>query len=212
AMVVIYAVLLEAVQRVVLKGSATNDWVLAFLATLVAVLLTPPVKTFVQNVLDRAYYRDRYDYRRALVGFARDLNSDLDLNRLSERLVGRVTETLLLDRMALLIAPLGESATGTTRYIATKAVGFDRAGPALATDSGLGHRLQSGETLNLDEPFAVRRFSTDEVAFWRENGIHCFVPCVSKEGTIAVMALGFKESGEPLNSEDMGLVEAVAAQ
>jgi PAS domain S-box-containing protein len=35
---------------------------------------------------------------------------------------------------------------------------------------------------------------------------------VSKEGTIAVMALGGKESGEPLNSEDMGLLEAVAAQ
>jgi hypothetical protein len=114
--------------------------------------------------------------------------------------------------MALLIAPLGESSTATTRYIATQAIGFDRPLPALATDSGLGHRMQSGETLNLDEPLAVRRFSTDEVAFWREYGIHCFVPCVSKEGTIAVMALGGKESGEPLNSEDMGLVEAVAAQ
>ena len=31
-----------------------------------------------------------------------------------------------------------------------------------------------------------------EVEFWREAGIHYFVPCVSKEGTIAVMALGRK--------------------
>ena len=37
------------------------------------------------------------------VGFARDLNSDLDLNRLSERLVSRVVETLLVDRMALML-------------------------------------------------------------------------------------------------------------
>jgi hypothetical protein len=64
AMVVIYAVLLESVERVFLKGNGANQWVLAFLATLVAVLLAPPVKTFVQNVLDRAFYRDRYDYRR----------------------------------------------------------------------------------------------------------------------------------------------------
>ena len=41
---------------------------IAFLATLVAVLLAPPVKDFVQNALDRAFYRDRYDYRRALSG------------------------------------------------------------------------------------------------------------------------------------------------
>ena len=40
-------------------------------------------------MLDRAYYRDRYDYRRALVAFARELNTDLDLQRLSERLVDR---------------------------------------------------------------------------------------------------------------------------
>jgi hypothetical protein len=83
AVVVIYAVVLEAVRTVLLKGDGSNQWVLALLAILVAVLLTPPIKDFVQNLLDRAFYRDRYDYRRALVGFARDLNSDLDLHRLS---------------------------------------------------------------------------------------------------------------------------------
>src|SRR5678815_5056977 len=104
AVVVIYAVLLEAVRTVFLRGNGSDQWVLALLAILVAIFLTPPIKDFVQNLLDRAFYRDRYDYRRALVGFARDLNSDLDLHRLSERLVSRVVETLLVDRMALMLA------------------------------------------------------------------------------------------------------------
>ena len=73
-------------------------------------LLSRPVKNAIQTGLDRVYYRDRYDYRRALVGFARDLNSDLDLYRLSERLVHRVTETLVVDRMALMLAPTGVGA------------------------------------------------------------------------------------------------------
>ena len=103
AIVAIYAALLQGVQRVWLKGDDEHDWIIAFLATLVALLLAPPVKNAVQNALDRAFYRDRYDYRRALVGFARDLNSDLDLHRLSERLVSRVVETLLVDRMALML-------------------------------------------------------------------------------------------------------------
>ena len=34
----------------------------------VVVLLAQPVKEAVQNALDRVFYRDRYDYRRALVG------------------------------------------------------------------------------------------------------------------------------------------------
>ena len=137
AMVVIYAVLLEAVGRVFLRGNDANQWVLAFLATLVAVLLAPPVKTFVQNMLDRAFYRDRYDYRRALVGFARDLNSDLDLNRLAERLVSRVVETLLVDRMALMLED-----EVTPHFGSMRASGFgDGHPPALPKRSAVGTRV-----------------------------------------------------------------------
>jgi two-component system, NtrC family, sensor kinase len=208
AMVVIYAVLLEAVERVFLRGNAANQWVLAFLATLVAVLLTPPVKTFVQNVLDRAFYRDRYDYRRALLGFARDLNSDLDLNRLAERLVSRVVETLLVDRMALLledeVAP---------HFGSMWASGFgDGHPPALPKRSAIGSHLVEGHNVTLDDPTAVGRFAVEEIEFWRDAGLYYFVPCVAKDGTIAVLALGRKDRGDPLSSEDMALLAAVAGQ
>jgi hypothetical protein len=208
AMVVIYAVLLEGVERVFLKGNAANQWVLAFLATLVAVLLTPPVKTFVQNLLDRAFYRDRYDYRRALLGFARDLNSDLDLNRLAERLVSRVVETLLVDRMALLledeVAP---------RFGSMWASGFGASHPpALPKRSAIGNRLVEGHNVTLDDPTAVGRLAAEEIEFWRDAGLYYFVPCVAKDGTIAVLALGRKNSGEPLSSDDMALLAAAAGQ
>jgi PAS domain S-box-containing protein len=182
--------------------------VLAFLATLVAVLLVPPVKNFVQDALDRAFYRDRYDYRRALVGFARDLNSDLDLNRLGERLVTRVMETLLVDRMALMLEDEAAPHFGSVR-----ASGFgDAHPPAIAKLSGVGARLADGHDVILDDPIAVGRFAVEEIEFWRDAGLYYFIPCVSKEGTIAVLALGRKSTGEPLNSEDMGLLGAVAGQ
>ena len=181
---------------------------LAFLATLVAVLLTPPVKTFVQNMLDRAFYRDRYDYRRALLGFARDLNSDLDLNRLAERLVSRVVETLLVDRMALLLED-----EVTPHFGSMWASGFgDGHPPALPKRSGVGGRLVEGHIVTLDDPTAVGRFAVEEIEFWRDAGLYYFVPCVAKDGTIAVLALGRKNSGEPLSSEDMALLAAVAGQ
>jgi hypothetical protein len=208
AMVVIYGVLLEAVQRVFLNGNPANQWVLAFLATLVAVLLTPPVKTFVQSVLDRAFYRDRYDYRRALLGFARDLNSDLDLNRLAERLVSRVVETLLVDRMALMLED-----EVTPHFGSMWASGFgDSHPPALPKRSAIGSRLVDGHNVTLDDPTAVGRFAVEEIEFWRDAGLYYFVPCVAKEGTIGLLALGRKNSGEPLSSEDMALLAAVAGQ
>jgi PAS domain S-box-containing protein len=187
-----------------------RNTVIALLATLVVVLLSRPVKNLIQTTLDRVYYRDRYDYRRALVAFARDLNSDLDLFRLSERLVHRVRETLLVDRMAVLLAPMAPGRDG--EFIAVAHAGFTGAPPLLHRGSDAGTRLISGHTLTLDDPLAQRRLAPEEVEFWREAGIHYFVPCVSKEGTIAVMALGRRASSEPLSSEDMALLSAVAAQ
>ena len=206
AIIAIYAVLLELAQAL---GRDEHNPVIAFLATLVVVLLSHPVKNAIQTGLDRVYYRDRYDYRRALVGFARDLNSDLDLQRLSERLVHRVTETLVIDRMALLLAPASRD---TNDFLPIAHAGFAGDPPTLNGTSEAGMRLVSGHTLNLDDPLTQRRMATRELELWREYGIHYFVPCVSKEGTIAVMALGRKASSEPLSSEDMALLAAVAAQ
>lgn len=208
AIVLIYAGLLQLVQRVFLRGGAPNEWVLALLATLVGVLLAPPVKAFVQNTLDRAFYRDRYDYRRALVGFARDLNSDLDLNRLAERLVSRVVETLVVDRMALM---LDDEASPDFRSV--RASGFAGAEPPpLPRRSGIGARLSSGHIVALDDPTAVGRFAVEEIEFWRDAGLYYFVPCVAKGRTIAVLAVGRRATGEPLSSEDMGLLVAAAGQ
>src|SRR5437667_10112046 len=92
------------------NDSDSHNWIVALLATIIVVLLAQPVKDAMQNALDRVFYRDRYDYRRALVAFARDLNSDLDVVRLSQRLVARIVETLVVDRMALMLAPGGAGA------------------------------------------------------------------------------------------------------
>jgi len=211
AIAAIYAVLLNIAGAIFFKDADQRNPVIALLATLVVVLLSRPVKNAIQTGLDRVYYRDRYDYRRALVGFARDLNSDLDLLRLSERLVHRVTETLLVDRMALMLAPVSVSPEDGD-FITIAHAGFVNQPPRLSRTSEVATRLISGHTLALDDNLALRRLDSREGEFWREGGIHYFVPCVSKEGTIAVMALGRKASAEPLSSEDMALLAAVAAQ
>ena len=207
AILAIYLLLLNLATYAVFDTTSQHNLVIALLATLVVVLLASPVKNAIQAALDRAFYRDRYDYRRALVGFARDLNSDLDLARLSDRLVSRVMETLLTDRMVLLMA---DEVSGDFEPIRT--AGFAVPPPGLSRRSGLGGRLDAGHTVALDDPLAARRFTDEEIEFWRDWGLFYFVPCVSKEGTIAVLALGRRESAEPLSSEDMALLAAVAGQ
>jgi len=184
-----------------------RNWVVAVLATAVVVLLLQPVKAAVQNALDRLFYRDRYDYRRALVGFARDLNADLDVVRLSERLVTRVVETLVVDRMALMLADERSHDFGSISDF-----GFARAAPKLSRTSSFLARLDAGHTVALDDPIAAARFTAEEVEFWRDAGIYYFVPCLFEGRAIAVLALGRKDADQPFNSEDLALLTAVAGQ
>ena len=129
----IYSILLWTAGKIFLRAAdQQQNPVIALLATCVVVLLSRPVKNAIQTGLDRVYYRDRYDYRRALVGFARDLNSDLDLQRLSERLVHRITETLVVDRMALMLAPV----SGSGDFITIAHAGFPDVPPPLSPSGG----------------------------------------------------------------------------
>ena len=181
----------------------------ALFATLIVALVAPWLWTAIQSGLDRLYYRDRYDYRRALVSFTRDLNSDLDLNRLSTRLVSRIAETLAIERIALYLPdPRGD----TGRFIAVASGGFSTGVPAIQTGSALSARLADGQTIIIDDPFPARRLGGEEGAAWREHGLTSFVPCVSNDLTIAVLAVGRRAHGEPLSSEDMTLLGAVAGQ
>lgn len=211
AMAGIYLVLERLASLVFLQGSSQHNSVIALLATAVVVLLARPLRDAIQAMLDRVYYRDRYDYRRALVGFARDLNSDLDLGRLTKRLVARVTETLVIDKMVLMLgASDGNQLTGA--FDPVQWIGFKAKPPVLSGESSVASWLRGHRKIVLDYSAVDERLSSDEVQFWRGQGIDYFVPCISEEETIAIMALGRKGSGEPLSSEDMALLAAVAGQ
>jgi PAS domain S-box-containing protein len=184
-----------------------HNWIIAVLATVVIVLLAQPVREAVQNALDRVFYRDRYDYRRALVGFARDLNTDLDVVRLGQRLVSRIVETLVVDRMALMLADerLGD-------FSSIGDFGFAQNVPELQRSSSFVSRLDTGHTVALDDPISAAWFAAEDVEFWRDQGIYYFVPCIFEGTAIAVLALGRKDTDEPFNSEDLALLTAVAGQ
>ncbi len=207
AIVAVYAVLLRLAGSLFFDGSHDHTPVIAMLATLVVVLVSRPLKNVIQATFDRAFYRDRYDYRRALVGFARDLSADLNLYRLGDRIVSRVTETLLVDRMALLLA---DEQSG--EFVSIRSSGMDGVPVHLSRASALGARMAAGASIDLDDPATTHGLGPADVEPWRELELYYFVPCVSKDTTIAVLALGRKAHAEPLSSEDLALLAAVAGQ
>src|SRR5262249_29274546 len=77
--------------------------VIAILSTLVVALLFSPVKDRIQEGIDRLFFRERYNSRRALPRLSQDLHPDLDLARRAERLLAGVHDALGVSALPLFL-------------------------------------------------------------------------------------------------------------
>ncbi len=60
------------------------------LAVVVTALLFDPVRKWIQDKLDQFFYRTRYDYRRTLIEFGREMSSETDLDKMLASVVDRL--------------------------------------------------------------------------------------------------------------------------
>ncbi len=71
---------------------------------LIAAFVFQPIRNWIQEQLDRYYfYKDRYDYRRTLIEFARELGSPTDLGEMLESVADRLIRTLGIRHVAFFV-------------------------------------------------------------------------------------------------------------
>ena len=175
----------------------------AVIAIVVAAFLFEPFRNWLQSRLDHFFYRDRLDYRRTLIEFGRALTSQVHLQTLLGSALDRISQTLLIDRVAV--------------FLEDQAV---PAGFALARSMGV---RPEGE---LDLSF-LRAASERDCLFFesaRTSGdigdsvrktvaqldLNYFIPCRLRERTVAVLGLGKTVDGDYLSSEDLELLFTIA--
>lgn len=71
--------------------------------TLTIAALFNPLRTRIQNLLDRRFYRARYDAEKALIDFAETARDEVDMNVISTRLLSVVAETVQPEELQLLL-------------------------------------------------------------------------------------------------------------
>lgn len=190
-----------------------HSTILALLSAIVVVLLFTPIKTRIQVAIDRLFYRERYDYRRALLAFSRDLNAHLDLDRLSSRLVDRIADTFEVEKVALLVPSLEN---GALRISAARGLSEDECDHLVVKKkSDLYERFSNGESVYYGE--FDWNSSSHFVKGVVEDGLmidelQYAIPCCSRDNVVGLILLGPRWNQKTLSSEDMELLDMLSGQ
>jgi two-component system, NtrC family, sensor kinase len=182
---------------------------------LIAAFLFQPIRNWMQEQLDRYFYRDRYDYRRTLVEFARELSSETDLDAMLSIVADRLIQTLSIRSLAFFLAddrsPGMEPAFQLRMGIGLK----DRAGKPIGADNDLDLSFLNWDRQQPYLFFERTRHQFDAVSRrWppavrktiSDLDLTYYLPCTVRGKTIAYLGVSRTEDGDFLSSVDVELL------
>lgn len=178
---------------------------IAIVAMSAIILLSEPLKNFLQEQADRFFYGERYDKRRGLLDFGRTLSATTSLEPLLNSLVNRLQEVLAVEKVAVFI----ERQRKPGEYRIAKSVGLS-SDYIVPGDFRQMIREKSAQTgmVRADE-FEISEHETSDGSFVRQE-LHYFVPCVVRGKMVAVIGLGRGVDGSLLSTEDLEILQTVS--
>jgi two-component system NtrC family sensor kinase len=177
---------------------------------LLTAFLFQPMRNWMQERLDKYFYRELYDYRRTLIEFARELNSEVDPDKMLASVADRLMQTLAIRQIGFFLAAEGG-------YRLTKLMGSN------------GRWAGDADTLDLsflgwDRPtpyifFERTRYRLDALAqSWAPTvrqtiadlDLTYYIPCDVRGRTIAFIGASRTETGDFLSSDDLELLTTLS--
>jgi len=175
------------------------------IAIVVAAFLFQPFRDWTQARLDRFFYRDRFDYRRTLVGFGRTLTNEVHLEPMLVSVMDRISQALLVDRMAVLL----ERESGTGEFYVARSMGVRAPEPLDLSFLDPQRHLAAG-CLSVEGLLARAELRPSARKTLEQLDLTYFIPCRVHDCVVAVLALGKTVDGDYLSSDDVELLETMA--
>jgi two-component system, NtrC family, sensor kinase len=204
----VYALVIALERREELSAPAV------ILLVLVAAFMFEPLRGWIQQQLDRyIFYKDRYDYRRTLISFARELSSEMDLDQTLQIVADKLIETLQLAHVAFF---LDERNAGT---FALRSYVDRRAHPLRIPEGGLELSFLSAQPNQTYLFFERTRHFIDVVSREMTPPVRAtigaldltyYFPCTYRGYTVAWLGVSRTAKGDFLSSDDVDLLATLA--
>ncbi len=172
------------------------------IAIFVAAFLFQPFRDWIQARLDRFFYRDRLDYRRTLIEFGRTLSSEVRLDPMLASVMDRISQALLVDRVAIFID--GEAHPGTYRL--ARSVGVRYSGELDLSFLDAEKKPFAQGVLFNESARAAREITPSIRQTLEQLDLNYFIPCQIRDHAVAVLGVGKTVDGDFLSSEDVELL------
>jgi diguanylate cyclase (GGDEF)-like protein len=180
---------------------------------LLLVLLSRPLRHFVQVVIDRFFYRETYSYRQALLTFSKKMGNIINLDELAREMLPAVTKALNISHAKLLFEDVN-SGDFTTQFSYPEGEEDVNSGLRFNIDNPIIVWLEKeAEPLELGKVDSIPQLK----GLWqteKENLVDMEILCPIKTGgrLIGILALGKKQQNKLYSHEDIELVAGMASQ
>ncbi|MFZ1977705.1 MAG: SpoIIE family protein phosphatase [Bacteroidota bacterium] len=190
--------------------SIQENRIFEVLSLIAIVIAFDPLKRRFQNMIDRIFYRERYDYQKAMLEFTQELPRLMELDHISHSLLDRISSTMHIDRVAVMICNDRDGCAHVAKNIEDCDCFYSD------HEKSFMHLLRKMRKPVLIQPLADEEgtFRIDEKERQQllRSGTVLSVPMMLKDRLVGFINVGPKHSGNVYAKEDIDLLSTVAGQ
>ncbi|RPI13272.1 MAG: hypothetical protein EHM58_18805 [Ignavibacteriae bacterium] len=188
----------------------SDDNALGLAALIIIAFVFDPIKKRVQNWVDRIFYREKYNYQKALLDFSRILPLQINLKQIVDSVVDTISTTMHIEKIAGVLFDEKREGICFSRNIPYELCNYSREPQGIL--ALLDSRKAPINASTLVDERHYYNVSDEEIEKIVKSGIQLIVPMVVKSNVIGFLSTGPKLSEKVYSQEDIDLLFTVANQ
>ena len=185
---------------------------LSLIVAMLSALIAEPFRKFLQNWIDRLFFREQYNAFLMLQRIGKTASSDMDLHHLTKTILDEISKTMHVNRSAIFLR------TNVNKSFSLIAQTGKLLSPRtlIAKDHPIIKWFKESEDVltsqDIDVIPSFKSMWTEEKKILDDLSAQLFVPMKSNGELIGLIALGAKQSDEFFSNEDIQTLQTLSDQ